>query len=216
MKNLFVFFLFIFVTTICSAQAKLQVNKEGVYRVQADSIEWVNAEITAHPEALRYDLKFSEAIANPGKEILGERSEKILRLKLPFKKQVEVKKYFIIYDSQTKNIGYLEATPVRKEEPSYLILFSIISILLMIISNILYKKGLDGFAAFAAAAVVVAFAAAAAVAAFAVAVAATFAFAFAAFATFAFAFAAVAEKDYKVFSVIFYILMAVHIALLFV
>ena len=208
MKNLLVFFLFLLATTICSAQAKIQVNKEGVYKLKADTLEWVDAEITAHPEALRYGLKISEAIQNPGEKILGERSEEILKLKPIFKKLVKVKEYFIVYNSQTKNIDYIEAAPIKREEPSYLILFSIASILLMVVSNILNKKEKDGFIADAFVAVVfaaVVFAAAAA--------AVAFAFAFAA------AFVAVVfddDKHYKVASIVFYILMAIHIFLLYI
>lgn len=218
MKNLLVFFLFLLATTICSAQAKIQVNKEGVYKLKADTLEWVDAEITAHPEALRYGLKISEAIQNPGEKILGERSEEILKLKPIFKKLVKVKEYFIVYNSQTKNIDYIEAAPIKREEPSYLILFSIASILLMVVSNILNKKEKDGFIAdaFVAAVFVAAvFALVAAVFAPFAVFAATFAFAFA----FAAAFVAVVfddDKHYKVASIVFYILMAIHIFLLYI
>jgi hypothetical protein len=181
MKNLCVFFVFILVTTICGAQIELECNSECKYRIKEDVQEWAPSEITAEPGAIKYIDNFSRAIQNPDIPILVDQSEKILKLKPIFKKLVEIEEYFIIYNSQTKNIDYIEVAPTKEEESSYLILFSIVSIFLMIISNILYKKGQAA-------------------------------------AAFAFVVAAVAFADinYKVASIIFYILMVVHIILLFV
>jgi hypothetical protein len=203
-----------------SAQVKLEGNKEGVYRIDEDAQEWVPSKIAAEPEAIKYLDKFFQAISNPGEKILVEMSEKRLRLKLPFRREVEFKKSFIFYNTQTNNIEYAEDDPVLKEEPSYLILFSITSILLMVIFNILFKKGYLGVAAFAAAFA----AAAAALAVFAAAAAAAAALAvFAAAAAFAAALAVFAafavddgEDGQQLLATVFYILMATHIVLLFI
>lgn len=154
MKKFFLFFTLIFVATICGAQIKLQANKEGVYRLKTDSLEWVDSEITAQSEALRYVEKFTEAISKPQQRILVERSENILKLKFLFKAEMVCKESFIIYNNHTKNIDYVDGVPIKKEESSYLILFSVGTILLMVASNLLHekKKGFSViFAAFATA-----------------------------------------------------------------
>lgn len=218
MKNLLLLILF-FVTTICSAQLSLQVNQEGEYRAKPE------LEITAHPKALKYNLKFPEAILSPGEKILGERVEKFTKLKPWFKKQVEIREYFITYNSQTKYIDYIEAGLIKNEKPCYLILLSITSILLMIISNVLFKKGRKNFAI---AVFTVAFVAAIlTLMIFATDFAFVIAFAtdFTIFvATFAAAFAAliasiaifVDKEGYKWASIAFCVLMIIHIVLLFI
>ena len=229
MKNLFAFFVLIFVTIICGAQANLQMNKEGIYRLKPDSPEWIDVEITAHPEALKYGLKFSEAISKPGERILGKRLISFLKLKFLFKQQVEIKEYFIVYNSQTKNIDYIETTPIKKEGPSYLILCSISSIFLMIILNIFKKeqgikeKQNNGiiFVIFflAAFAFIVAF-----IVTFAFVFAGSFilalTFTFATIATFTLAVTAISasitKKSYRVASIIFYSFMMAHVILLFI
>jgi len=136
----------LFMATICNAQVGLETNKAGAVRVRAINVpsvnnpqEWVPSEITASREAIRCRSKFSQAIANPGEKILGEKTEKTLRLKPIFKKVVEIKEYFIVYDGSKKTIDLIESSE-KKECHSYLILFNIVSLLLMIISNISYKK----------------------------------------------------------------------------
>ncbi|MDD3711324.1 MAG: hypothetical protein PHP37_01865 [Patescibacteria group bacterium] len=217
MKKLFVFFVFTFVAIICSAQVELEGNKEGVYRVKEDTQEWAPSKITAEYEAIKYINKFSQAISSPDTPILAERSEEVLKLKLIFKKLVEVKERFIFYNSQTNNIDYIETLPAEREESSYLILFSIASILLMVVSNILFKMGKCGFAALTAAltALTAAFALTAGTA---VAVTAGTAVAVIAAAFVAIVASVVDDKDrkkYKVASIIFYVSIAVHIILLF-
>jgi len=218
-KLFFLFFLLSLLTTIC-AQVKLQINKEGVYKIK-DTSEWIDAGITSDPEALGYSLKFSEAMAKPGEKILAERRKETLKLKLLFKEKVETRESFIIYNSQTKNIDYIEAVPITKEGSSYLILISIASLILMLISNILfYKKGPNKYATFFT---------------FSAALLALYnPFALIAFSTFSgffilsaalsalFAFFAFSDAlnaviaEYKASSIIFYIIMVIHTVLLFV
>ena len=236
MKKLLIFSALV-LATICSAQANLQTNKEGDYRQKH------LGGITAQPEALKYESKFPEAISKPGKKILVEKSEGILRLKPLFKKQTEIKECFIIYDSKTKNISYIRKPPLEKEEPSYLILLSVSPIFLMIISNILVRKDKFGLAEIAAFVVFVftlfAFVAFLAFtvttltdtgstfiftnfATRALATAGSILFVAVFFSIFAFAQVEAepeACKDYKgyrITSIIFYTLMTAHIILLFV
>ncbi len=210
MKKLLFIFLF-FLVTICNAQIKLESNKEGTYRVKEKTEEWIPSEITSDLEAIKYLDKFYQAIQNPGTAILVERNEKKLKLKLVFKKLVETEEQFIVYKEASNNIHFFTNVET-KEESSYLILLSITSMFLMIISNALYKRRKDGAAAAFAFAV------------FLIAASAAFVAAFTAFGLFliaasaaAFAFVAfVTDKDYKVTSIKFYILMALYIVLLFV
>lgn len=138
MKKLLLVLLF--VPIICSAQI-LEKSASGKYRISTGKNEkWESLNITVKPEAQKYNCCFAKAISSPNKKILVEKSEDFLKLKLLFKEKVEVKENFIVYNSKTKTINYLEFV-TEKEESSYLILFSIASIILMIISNILFKRG---------------------------------------------------------------------------
>ena len=212
-KSLFILVLLFCATAICSAQI-LEKSASGKYRISTE--KWESLSITIKPEAQKYNSCFAEAILNPDKKILVERSEKILKLKLLFKAKKEVKESFIIYNSSTKQISCVELKQ-QKEETSYLILFGIASLILMIISNALYKKSRTMSAVTAA--VVTFFAVFAVAAAFAVAVTAAVVTFFAAVAAaFAAAFALVDKKhkDYKIFSIIFYIAMTIGIILSFI
>lgn len=218
MKKLFFLLSLILISTICSAQVKVLINKEGAYQIKPDSLEWVDPGFTASQEALSYSSSFNEAISNPGKKILVEDFTKILKLKLLFKKQVEINKSYIVYNNKTNNIDFIESAPKTEEEPSYLIIFSIVSIVLMLLSNIFNnKKVILAFAAVFAAAFAAIFASFFAFFVFA----AVFAALVAIFAVFAAVFAALAiafeeKKYYRIFSVIFYILMVISITLLFI
>ena len=141
MKKIIFLLSLVLMITVCSAQVKLQTNKEGAYQIQPDSLEWVDPGFTASPEALNYSSSFNEAISNPGEKILVEDSVKTLKLKLLFKKQIEINKSYIVYNNKTNNIDHVKASPIKKEESSYLILFFVLSILLLMTSNILFKKG---------------------------------------------------------------------------
>jgi len=214
MKNLAIFVLF-FVTTVCSAQIELEGNKEGIYRVKKDAQEWAPSGITAEPKAIEHINSFSQAINNPGTPILVEQSEKILKLKSVFKKLVEVKEHFIVYNDSTKTISYLKSKKV-KENSSYLILFSIMLLTLMILSNILYKKNYT-FTAFVVSVLLgglaIAFTAISDVT-FVVALI-TALMAFNALLA-AFTVIGALDKSYKLLSKTFYILMAIHFVLLFI
>lgn len=136
--------LFVFLPIISSAQVPLERNWDGDYQV-AKTIDSSN--VVAEEAALKYIEMFSWAVNSPGELISVERNERILKLKPVFKKLVEIEEFFIVYDSASEKISYLE-TKKEKEERSYLILFSIASLILMIISNIFYKKEEEIFSFF--------------------------------------------------------------------
>ena len=137
MKKLLLVLVLLLVSVVCNSQIKIEVNNKGTFRAKEDC--WKSLEITSSSKAMEFKESFAKAISSPDKKILVEEKEKDLKLKFLFKKRVEVKKNFIIYNSQAKTIDYLETTTI-KEEKSYLILFIIASIALVIISNILFKK----------------------------------------------------------------------------
>lgn len=208
-KSLFILVL-LFVPIICSAQI-LEKSASGKYRISTGKTEkWESLNITVKPEAQKYDSYFTEAISSPNKKILVEKSEDFLKLKLLFKEKVEVKEIFIVYNSQTKIIDYLEVI-TEKEEATYLILFCFMSLILMAISNVLYKKRRIALIAAIAAAVTVF-----------TPIIAIVLFFFPLIVASAVAFlvvAAVIEKDdkfYKILSIIFYIAMVVGMILLFI
>ncbi len=87
MKEKIALLLLLFVTTVCSAQIKLEANGDGDYRVEEK--EWRSSEITAEPDALQYLERFSQAIESPGTPILVGKEIEILRLKPVFKILVE-------------------------------------------------------------------------------------------------------------------------------
>ena len=131
-KSLFILVL-LFVPIICSAQI-LEKSTSGKYRVSNE--KWESLGITVKPEAQKYDSCFTEAISNPNKKILVKESErKFLKFKFLFKKRVEVKEKFIVYNSKTKTINYLEVT-TEKEEVNYVTLFGFVTVILMIINFI--------------------------------------------------------------------------------
>jgi hypothetical protein len=219
MKKLFLLLVVIFITTICNAQIEVRKD-EGLGYVPIN--EFPKANFTTSPEALKYSLSFDEAIANPGKKILVEDCTKILKLKPLFKKQVEVNNAYIVYKNQTNNIDFIRNAPKKKEEPSYYVLLSIMSILLMLISSALFKKGYnDGARLVAFVAICFAgFDVITMAAAFVYLGIIRIAFYSAVFSTLAGIIAFVAyslnKKINKVSLVIFYILMVAHIVLLFV
>jgi len=138
MKNLLLLILF-FVTTVCISQIELEYSQEGVYRIKEGSQEWASSKITAEPKAVKYIDRFPQAINNAGEPILVEKNAKTLKLKPVFKKLVEVEARFIAYNDFTKVISYFELKKIQ-EETYYLVLFSFLSIFLMMISNIFFKK----------------------------------------------------------------------------
>jgi hypothetical protein len=208
MKKLLALVLFLIVATICSAQMILEKNKDGEYRLSAQSEIWKSMGITVETEAQYYIDLFDQAISNPGQEIIVEKKEEVVKLKPIFRKLVKITTKKIVYDDSSKTISFIEPKFSEKEEDSYLILFALASIVFMILSNILFKKiKIAAFAfAFAAAAAAVFAFAAAAVAVFAV---------FAVFAAFA-AFAVESYKEYYISSIIYYILMVIYLLFLFI
>lgn len=211
-KSLFILVL-LFVPIICSAQI-LEKSTSGKYRVSNE--KWESLGITVKPEAQKYNSLFSRAIASPDKKITVKSSTTFLRLKPVFKRIIEVEKTFIIYNSSTKQISCIESKQ-QKEETTYLILFCALSLILMVTSDVLYKKSRLALIV-AVAAFVASFSALsiALVVTNTIPINAPF---IAAVVFAAFAAAAIHVKDdkfYKILSIIFYIAMVVGMVMLFV
>ena len=136
-----VFLLLFFVATMCNAQI-LEKNEAGEYRIAAEKndVKLASTGILVTSGAERYAQFFSEAIDNPGTPILVQESVELIRLKPIFKKLEEVKKREIVYDNSKKTISLIKSREER-ESSSYVAIFSILSLILMAISNILFKNG---------------------------------------------------------------------------
>jgi hypothetical protein len=137
MKKLMLVILF-FVPIFCGAQVHLELNQYGEFRV-GDFGRWENSHIFFEQEALEYLNRFPEAVANPGEFILTQEKAGISKLKPLFKKVVSVEKKGVVYNENEKMIRLAEKEEER-EEKSYLIIFSVISIILMISANLIYIK----------------------------------------------------------------------------
>lgn len=137
MKKIITFVLLGFLIISANAQI-VQKNEEGQYRIISQN-KWENTEIRVEKDAQAYINFFSEAISRPGTVVIVEKNKKILKLKLMFKKLVETKEKGIKYD-ETKQIIRIIKTTEQKEEPSYLILLGVIPLILMVTANILLKK----------------------------------------------------------------------------
>jgi hypothetical protein len=146
MKSIGVIFLF-FVATICSAQVSVEVNEDGKYKVMRSG-EWRDSGVKAEETAADYVDYFPEAINNPGSLILVEEGKKFLRFKPFFKKVEEFRRMDIIYDDSEGIIDLVEIKKERESE-SYLILLSLMALILIIVSNILFIKSYNIISALA-------------------------------------------------------------------
>lgn len=216
MKKLVAFFVIVLFTMICSAhcsaQMKLEKNNKGDYRFKTDTLEWVNTNIVAEPEAIRYIKNFSQAISAPNSFILIEKSEKILKMVGPFKALKKTTERGIYFDSSENKIVFIE----KKEELEIitpLLIFGMLSVILMIISSIL-KKEKRAYAALTTAALA---ALVVALTTFIVATVITALVAATALGA-ALVVAATAESNHKaskIFVVIYYIIMTAYFILMF-
>ena len=134
---IFAFLSFSFL--VCNAQVELEVNKSGVYRAKQEAQDFVASNIVAEPEALKYIERFSEAISSPYSLILVEKSEKIIKMTGFFEVLKEVNEKAILFNSNENKVVFVEINEERKEK-SFLLIFGLISITLMILSNILIRR----------------------------------------------------------------------------
>lgn len=215
--------------TSCASQGEPEtkdykrIDQKEIYQVKKTECITTDVEVSVDQKAVEYADYFSQAVSKPDTPVLVK-DDKRFKLKSPFKKIVKTEKGFIIYNEIDNNISFFEEVETR-EESSCLILLSIIPILLMIILNILSKKGHIDFKEerttlvymlffiLTIIAVLVAFLATSLAAPFSMSLCPFFAVATCPFIF----FTNIAKgKCYKKFSIIFYILMAIHIVLLFV
>lgn len=135
MKKLFLLSLVIFIAAISNAQIKVQKDKILGYVPINDFPE---ANFTAAPEAFKYALSFDQAIAKPGKKILVD-SFRVVNTKIFFKKPFDVTRIFIVYNYEENNINLIKDIPNKRDDTFYLVLFGAISIFLMILSGVLSR-----------------------------------------------------------------------------
>ncbi|MFP4514579.1 MAG: hypothetical protein ACLFNO_01080 [Parcubacteria group bacterium] len=211
MRNYLIMLLLLFVASSVNAQI-VQKNEQGQYRVVEKKETWENTGITTDEGARDYKSFFDEAINNPGTPITVEESEKIVKMKPVFKKLVKFKKTQILYNQEDKTISLIETEPQTKEEGSYIILFPILSLVFMIISYVLFKRRNDNFTFIPTFFVLIATIVTVLTAFIGTSTFISFVAAFSA----SFALGATTYKHFKVASIIFYILMTIHIVLLFV
>jgi hypothetical protein len=122
----------------CSSQVHLEVSQYGDYRVY-DFGKWRNSYIVSDQEATNHLSYFPEAVASPNKFILIEEEKRILRFEPVFKKVLSIERKGIIYSDDEKRIRFIEAEE-KKKESSYLLLFSMTSIFLMLLASLIYRK----------------------------------------------------------------------------
>jgi hypothetical protein len=221
-KRWFLFFSVISLLSLNSlAQTKIEVQKcnNGEITIRPIKECPVNSDtITATKKALRYANFWNKAIQNPGDTIpVADTKTKFVKATAVFYclTQTEVSQGIVLKNKIIDVTGQYVVN--KKEGLNYFIIFMVISLLLMIISDIVISKNFT----------VVAFVAAL-FAAFALFVAAAAAFRFALFAIFVavdfaalaaaaivFAFAVFGEdtykKMYKIASTIYYILVVIAV-----
>ncbi len=94
--------------------------------------------ITVEENVKGYESYFDEAINNPGMAITVEESKESVKLKPLFKKVIKVEKTQIFYNQEGNRISLIKPEPQFLEVNSYLIFFAVLSVVLMIISNLFY------------------------------------------------------------------------------
>lgn len=142
MKKLIVFLPLALIVIFCSAQIPLNVSRNtgrelDKYAFQKP-LEKERADMFADTLAMDYIHYFSQAIDSPGKLIVVQKNHKIKSLAF-FKKLVEVKKQEIIYDGSEKIIRFVTSKD-KMEKTSYLWLLISTSLILMIVSNVLFVR----------------------------------------------------------------------------
>ena len=226
MKKLVFVGLLASICLVTIGQTQLQRGSDGSIRLEpAESVQYQNLGIVISKEAKEYVSFAKQAIEKKGDTIsVGITTEKFLGMKGIFYAKI-VKEYSqgIVCDGKVVDcVGSYQGE--TKVVFALFIIFALISLVLMIISNFLFRK--ERFSS--ASAFAPAFATFAFVFAFTPAFASVFAFTYTpafTFTTLVFAFAFVfatfalalgSKKIYWFFSIIYYILMLIFFILLFV
>ncbi len=154
MKNVFVFLVLLFTTMVCSAQVSLEQSKQtGKYRAEVKSPEeWEKPGIVAEEYAMKYIKYFPQATSNPDSFLLVYKWKETIKMVGPFKALKMHVEEGILFNSEKNKIFFIEKKELR-EERSFLFIFSILSVIFMIISSILFsinKKRATDFVAIAA------------------------------------------------------------------
>ena len=137
MKKLSVLLLMFCVFAAANAQNFLEKNPIGEYRISQGD-DWKKTDITYAPEVEKYAEYFSVAIAVPDSVVVVYRMEKIIKMTGLFRAQQLVYEQSIIFDSKSNEILPIESAK-EEEKDSLLLIFGMISVLFMVISNLIKK-----------------------------------------------------------------------------
>ena len=138
----------VLISTICNAQIPLNfslgsANSAGTTRVDKYAFQRPvnpeNADLIADEKAMSYIHYFSLAIDKPNTLIQVDKESKLVKILSFTKKIMKTSKKEIIYNDSEKTIRLIELNE-EKEKTSYLVLLVTLSIVLMVISNILFSK----------------------------------------------------------------------------
>ncbi len=134
-----IFFLAAMLVAVTSiAQVQLEVNEYGKYAVRVDSS--IPVETTAEPEAVKFVGYFDIAVLNPNEFISLENHRYVVRMTSIFEALKYETEYGIVYNSQDNQIVYSKNEHPEARVGSCLLIFALLSLLLMIITNIFIKE----------------------------------------------------------------------------
>lgn len=134
MKKFILAVITILVITISNAQVRLEVDQYGKYRLKEDAFRSV--EITAEQGAVKFIHSFDVAISNPYEFIPLETHKKTIKMTGLYKALKIVEETGIIYREEDEQIYLFKKDLPAAEENSCLLLFAVLSVVIMVISNI--------------------------------------------------------------------------------
>jgi len=145
-KYLLILIVLIF-SNICQAQI-VQRSSDGYYRVVDSTVaDWTKTDIKVEGNFEDFSktvtansVTITRAIANPGESVTFETGRKLAGLELWFNQIVIVNKMTVIYNKATQVLSLSSLPSERQEEFSYSVLFVLLSIILMVLSNLLIGK----------------------------------------------------------------------------
>lgn len=142
MRKVVFFLVAVVMTAICSSQI-VQKNEKGDYRViEQGNSTWKNTDIKMEGNAHLFVDSFPSAIAHPGQPVVLWQKNKIIKFKPVFKKLVTIEGMALVYDDSQGVMSLIDLKENPREESSYLILFVLVPIFMMLLSNIFMKKDL--------------------------------------------------------------------------
>ncbi len=142
MKKAVFFLVAVAVTVICNSQI-VQKNEKGGYRVvEQGDLMWENTDIKMEGNAHLFVDSFSLAITHPGQPVVLWQKTRVIKFKPVFKKLLIVEGMALIYDDSKGILSLVDLEANPREENSYLIIFFLALIFMMLLSNIFINKDL--------------------------------------------------------------------------